>query len=878
MNQFFIGKTYAAMALLSGAVGLTVALAQTPKSKSSLIPLSPKKAAKTVASNAVASKVVKAKAEKKATSPEAEKLLFFENQVQPILQTNCLRCHGGGEKASGKLRLTSREEALKGGISGPAINLEKPGESLLLKAVNYVDDLEMPPSGKLPKTQIDILTKWVEMGAPWKASKASIAKTDAQHGPPQVNAETMKFWSFQPVKLPKIPAVKTKNWVRSPIDNFVLAKLETNNLKPAAPADRISLLRRATYDLIGLPPSPEEVKAFVADKSPDAYEKVLDRLLASPQYGERWGRHWLDLVRYGETNSFERDDPKPFVWRYRDYVIRSLNEDKPYDQFIREQLAGDELPQVTPDTLIATGYYRLGQWDDEPSDPKQAQYDELDDIVATTSQAFLGMTVNCARCHDHKIDPISQKDYYKFLSFFQNTTRYGVRNAESVAKNSLRPISPKEEQERYAKESQAYKSQMEELDKQISEIDKPIIEGFSPVEKEEFKSAQNRLPLLKKRVPQTLSEENFQKYAGLTEKRDQLAKAPPKGLEQALSISESGRVPEKTFVMMRGNPHVPGDEVQPGFLSVLAPPQPAIPDLGAQATSSGRRLALANWIAGKDNQLTSRVMVNRVWQHHFGRGIVRSPNNFGFLGDKPTHPELLDWLAAEFVKGDWKLKPLHKTMMLSGAYRMSSQADAKALSKDPENNLFWRFDMRRLDAEEIRDSILYANNSLNLKGGGPSIYPIIPKEVLAGQSRPGHGWGKSTPQEMARRSVYIHVKRSLSVPLLASFDAADTDFTCPVRFATTQPTQALSMVNSAFTNEQAQIFVDYLKKNAGANTRAQVQLGLSRVLQREASSKEIERGLKMIRSLQRDHDASETEALKYFCIVLLNLNEFIYLN
>lgn len=873
MNQFLIGRTYAAIAVMSGAIGLTVSLAQVPasKTKPSLIPVATRKAQKKAAT------VVKTNEDKKTAAIEAEKILFFENQVQPILQANCLRCHGGGEKASGKLRLTSREEVLKGGVSGPAIDLAKPGDSLLLKAINYVDDLEMPPAGKLPKTQIEVLTKWVEMGAPWKAQKAVAAKSDAQHGPPQVNAETMKFWSFQPVKLPKVPVVKNKTWARNPIDNFVLAKLEKSGLKPAPPADRIGLLRRATYDLIGLPPTPEDVKAFLADKSPQAYETVLDRLLASPQYGERWGRHWLDLVRYGETNSFERDDPKPFVWRYRDYIIRSLNEDKPYDQFIREQLAGDELPKATPDTLIATGYYRLGQWDDEPSDPLQARYDELDDIVATTSQAFLGMTVNCARCHDHKIDPISQKDYYKFLSFFQGTTRYGG-SGRAVADNSLRSIAPPDEQLRHEKESLAYKGQLDSLNTLLTDIEKPLVEKFSPVEKEEFKSAQNRIPLLKKRVPETLSEDDFKLYTELTEKRDKMVKNPPKGLEQALAITEKGRVPDKTFLMLRGNPHVPGDEVQPGFLSVLAPPQPEIPNLGPEAKSSGRRLALANWIAAKSNPLTARVMANRIWQHHFGRGIVRSPNNFGFLGDKPTHPELLDWLAVEFMKGDWKLKPLHKTVMLSNAYRMSSKADAKALDKDPENNLFWRFDMRRLDAEEIRDSVLFVNKSLNLKGGGPSIYPTIPKEVLAGQSRPGSGWGKSTPEEMARRSVYIHIKRSLTVPLLASFDAADTDFTCPVRFATTQPTQALSMVNSAFTNEQASLLADYLKKQRPGHVKAQVMLGLSRVLQREPKVKEIERGLKMIQSFQRDHGASETQALKYFCIVLLNLNEFIYLD
>ena len=813
---------------------------------------------------------------------EAEKIKFFETQVQPILQPNCMRCHGG-EKAAGGLRLTSREAVLKGGKSGPSVNLAQPGKSLLVEAINYTnEDLQMPPSGPLARTQIDIITRWVKMGLPWTPEKSSAAKGSAphadRHGPPPVNAETMKFWSFQPVKRPAVPVVKNKSWVTNAVDNFVLAKLEAGGLKPAPPVGKAALLRRAYYDLTGLPPSPDEVKAFLVDKSAHAYEKVVDRLLASPQYGERWGRHWLDLVRYAETNSFERDDPKPFAWRYRDYVISSLNEDKPYDQFVREQLAGDELDKVTPETITATGYYRLGQWDDEPSDADQARYDELDDIVATTSQVYLGMTVNCARCHDHKIDPIPQKDYYSMLSFFQGVTRYGNRSAESVAKNSLRPIGPEDEQTRYEKEATDYKARLDDFKTQLAEIEKPAIADFSPVEKEEFKHKQNRVPLLKKRVPAKLSEAQFKKYVEVAREQDELMKAPPKGLEQALAVTESGPVPPKTHVLMRGNPHVPGDVVETAFLSVLAPPAPVIANPAPDAKSSGRRLALANWITSKENQLTARVMVNRVWQHHFGRGIVRSPNNFGFLGTAPTHPELLDWLASEFTRNGWKLKALHKLMMMSSTYRMSAQADAKALAKDPENNLMWRFDMRRLDAEEIRDAILAVNGSLNLKAGGPSIYPTIPKEVLAGQSRPGSGWGKSSPEEMARRSVYIHIKRSLTVPLLASFDAADTDFTCPTRFATTQPTQALSMVNSDFMAEQARLFVRYLKKEAGANPAAQVKLGLWRVLQREPSEKEVARGVKLLESLRQKHYASETEALQYYCIVLLNLNEFMYLD
>ena len=667
------------------------------------------------------------------------------------------------------------------------------------------------------------------------------------------------------------------------MDAFILSKLEAKHLAPAAPASKIALLRRAAYDLTGLPPTPAQVSAFLADTSPKAYEKVVDRLLASPQYGERWGRHWLDLVRYAESNSFERDNPKPFVWRYRDYVIKSFNDDKPYNQFVREQLAGDELPNATNESLIATGYYRLGTWDDEPSDPEQARYDELDDVVATTAQTFLGLTVNCARCHDHKLDPIPQKDYYRLLSFFQGTTRYGGLQdgkGHSFEENSLRATASPEAQKRYETETADYKKKLAALETEISATETVAAKDFSPVEKEEFRRRDRRVAIVQKRVPALISAAQFTRYETAAKQRDDLQKSPPVGLEMALCVTETPTIPA-SHVMLRGNPHAPGDEVQPGFLSVLANTQPSAlsPQPSAlNAHSSGRRLALADWIASPQNQLTARVMANRVWQYHFGRGIVRTSSNFGFQGSPPTHPELLDWLAGELVKNGWKLKPLHRLIMLSSAYRMGSQADLKALAKDPENDLFWRFDMRRLDAEEIRDSILAADGSLNTKMAGPSIYPTLPTEVLAGQSMPGHNWFTSTPEEQKRRSVYIHIKRSVSVPLLASFDASDTDFACPVRFATTQPTQALGMLNSAFLNEQAQVFADSITKQAGNDPAKQVRVALRRVLQREPTAKETLRGVTFMQTMQTKHRVSKPESLRQFCLIALNLDEFVYLD
>ena len=796
---------------------------------------------------------------------------FFAEQVKPILQNNCLSCHSG-EKPQGGLTLTSREAILKGGASGPSLDLKHPGTGLLLDAVNY-KGRRMPPSGKLSPAQIQTLTRWAEMGAPWPAG-AQAALAPAHAGPPPVTPETMKFWSFQPVRPVQPPVVKRSGWVRNPIDAFILRKLEANGLGPNPYATRPTLIRRAYYDLTGLPPTPEEVQAFVADRSPNAWEKVVDRLLASPAYGEKWGRHWLDLVRYAESNSYERDGTKPNAWRYRDYVIQSLNADKPYDQFVTEQLAGDELPEVTPERLIATGYYRLGIWDDEPADPELALYDDLDDISSTTSQVFLGITIGCARCHDHKLDPIPQKDYYRFLSFFGGVRRYGEGG---VPLASLRPIVPQAEQDVQAAEVAAHEAKVKTNTDAIAVIEAKVTSDFIPVEKEDFRTEANQVRIVGKRVPALLSQAEFDRYLSLRDEREQLKKYQPRALDSALCVTEVGTTARPMNVLLRGNPHNPGDPVEPGFPSVLAPPTPLI-SLPAEKRSSGRRLALARWIASPQNPLTARVLANRIWQYHFGRGIVRSTSNFGFQGDKPTHPELLDWLAGQLTANGWRMKPLHKIIMLSAAYQMSSTGNTAALAKDPENDLFWRFNMQRLEAEEVRDSILAANGSLNRKMGGPSFYPTIPAEVLAGQSVPGANWGKSTPEEQRRRSVYIFLKRSLITPIIASFDGAETDFSCAARFSTTQPTQALGMMNSAFVNDEARTFAEYLRKHAGPHPADQVKLALWRVTQRAPTPTEITRGAKLIDALQKQDGMNADQALSAFCTVALNLNEFLYLD
>ena len=596
-------------------------------------------------------------------------------------------------------------------------------------------------------------------------------------------------WSFQPVRQTVPPAWAAQRQGEVPghvIDTFIAERLRQKGLPVPKAATRTTLIRRVTYDLTGLPPTPEAVEAFVNDPSAQAWENLVDRLLESPHYGEKWGRHWLDLVRFAETNSYETDEVKPHAWRYRDYVIRAFNSDKPYDQFIREQLAGDELPDSGADGLIATGFYRLGIWDNDPADKDLALYDQLDDLVATTGQVFLGLTVDCARCHDHKIDPISQRDYYSLLAFFRNIHPY--RNGGGT----------------------------------------------------------DEVPL------------------------------PGDKQAKALAVTEPGPVAPVTHLLRRGNPGSLGEEVQPGFPGVLGASVPTvIPP--ASGRSSGRRRALADWIASPDNPLTARVIVNRVFQHHFGRGLVRTPSDFGVQGSLPTHPELLDWLAGYFIQEGWSLKRLHRLILTSQSYQASATPTAEALKADPANDLFSRFDMRRLTAEEIRDSVLWVGGSGNPRMYGPGMYVALPKEVLASQSVPGKGWGDSPKVEQARRSIYIHVKRSLLSPVLLSFDLAETDRSTPVRFATTQPTQALGMLNGSFFNEQARVLADRIRAEVGSQPQAQVRRALHRVTTRPPSDLEISRGVALLQLLTSEEGLGATAALDAFCLLAFNLNEFLYL-
>jgi hypothetical protein len=716
----------------------------------------------------------------RAASPgfSPEQVEFFRSKVQPILTSRCLKCHGGEAKVRGGFRVDSRESMLKGGELGPAVTPETPDESLLLQAINY-DGLEMPPSGRLPKEEVETLTRWVKMGAPWTpGGKAPVAeaKAEVQADSPEKHRD---YWAYRPITRPAVPTTQDSKWGRNPIDFFILARLESAGLSPMAEADRVTLLRRVSFDLIGLPPTPEEVDAFLNDKSDNAYERMVDRLLDSPHYGEKWGRHWLDLVRYAETNGFERDSAKPNAWRYRDYVIDSFNKDKPYDRFLAEQIAGDEIAPNSPEAMIATGYYRLGMWDDEPADKPLARYEVLDSILSTTTQVILGMTVNCARCHDHKKDPIPQTDYYRLLAFFNDITNQDGKNSTTM-------------------------------------------------------------------------------HLGASQKID------------VMCVKESGK--RETHVLLRGNPNLVGPKVEPVIPVVLG---------GNETTfvpGPGKRRALAEWLVDRRNPLTARVMANRLWQYHFGRGIVPTSNDFGKLGEAPTHPELLDWLASELRDGGWTLKRMHRLILNSSTYRMSSRGSEAGLARDPSNLLFWRFPMRRLQAEEVRDSILAVTGVLNMKAGGPSIFPPIPRDVLAGQSVPGKGWSVSPPSEANRRSVYVHVKRSLSVPILAIHDAADTDSSCAVRYTTTVPTQSLGLLNGEFANEQARAFADRLRREVPGDLVGQIRRAIRLTTAHEPEPDEVDRDAAFVKSLASQGKMTSDEALVQYCLLSLNSNEFVYLD
>jgi hypothetical protein len=738
---------------------------------------------------------------------------FFREKIEPVLEANCFECHSAtAMKIKGGLRLDSREASRRGGETGPAVVPGDPQKSLLLQAIRHEGDLQMPPKKpKLSDAVIADFVKWVELGAPDPREAETTASS------PYDFKKAREFWAFQPVKRTDPPVVKDKRWVEMPLDRFVLAKLEANGLRPAPPASKAELIRRVYFDLTGLPPSPEEIKAFTGDRSPKAYERLVDRLLASPHFGERSAQFWLDVVRYAETEGFEYDRHLPDAWRYRDYVINAFNHDKPFDQFLTEQIAGDEIAPDDPEKQTATVFHRLGPVRRNAGNPEIAlsRNEILTERADAIGAAFLGLTVGCARCHDHKFDPIPQKDYYRLQAYLAGTQEYDLL------------LVPAEEKRAWEQQSRSINDELKTL--------RRALEKAEGAEREK----------LEKQI------------------EEQEAKLPP----TPPTIPGIHNVPEQRtemHVLKRGVWENKGEAVAPRPLSVLV--SDALPELPAELPKP--RTELAQWLTDPKQPLTPRVAVNRIWQQHFGLGLVKTPNDFGANGDRPSHPELLDWLASELVTNGWKLKPLHRMILLSSAYRQSSPSPMAAMAAklDPENRWLWQFNRRRLSAEEIRDAMLAVSGQLNLKEGGRSVIAPVDKELVRQLYKPAQWDVTRDTAEHDRRSIYLIAKRNLRLPFMEVFDAPALLTSCPARESSTHAPQALELLNGKLSNELAEAFARRLQHDTGGNPQKMVERACWLALGRPPARAERDLSLAYLRE----------GSPKEFALAIFNLNAFLY--
>jgi mono/diheme cytochrome c family protein len=811
---------------------------------------------------------------------------FFKEKVAPIFERNCVMCHGARVQRSG-LDLRSEGTILKGGARGPAVVPGDAGKSLLYRLIAHKEEPAMPMGmDKLGEAEVAVIAQWINGLSPKPATAAETIPT-RQPGY-SITEKDRQFWSFiKPVR-PASPKVKDRRWVRNEIDAFVLSKLEQNGLRPNRAASPRELLRRVYFDLTGLPPSPEETAEFLKRPSEAAYAKVVDRLLASPHYGERWGRHWLDLARYADSGGYEFDYDRPHAWRYRDYVIKSFNEDKPYNRFIIEQLAGEQLDGVdvkaNPEALISTGFVRSGPTVDN-ADNEETRMDELDDMVTTTSTVFLGLTVGCARCHDHKYDPIPQRDYYRMQAIF-----FPFQKTEAV-------MVSKEEEAVHKARNKEIDEQVRPFRQKIAAIEKPVRErllnekvefhvqlaemsnGFEGKTKDQYRDETagrfaKDVNLQPEEIEALLSPEDLKARKELQNEIDKINKTRPKLLPAAMGVTDKDD-PGKAYLLNRGDWRNKGEEVHPGLPQVLAG--------GADLDPKNRRRQLAEWVASADNPLTARVAANRIWQYHFGKGIVKTPSDFGATGDRPSHPELLDWLAAELVKRGWSWKAMHRLILLSNTYRQASLFDERAAAKDPENRLLWRMNPRRLEAEPLRDSVLAVSGKLNSEMFGPGIYPRIDPDVINTGSRPRWPLDAKDDQSTWRRSVYIFVKRSVLLPLIEVFDCPATVVSGPSRAVSTVSPQALALMNNEFVLRQSGFFAERVAREAGADRRAQVVRAFEIALNRPPDAGEIEWSLSFLKSqadgyARRKDEKPEASALRDFCHAIINLNEFLYVD
>ncbi|MEZ6061612.1 MAG: PSD1 and planctomycete cytochrome C domain-containing protein [Planctomycetaceae bacterium] len=754
-----------------------------------------------------------------ATAQGDEQPLTFEQQVAPILDRHCFRCHGSEQREAG-LDLRRRFTIVEGGDSGPAIVAGRPEQSLLIQ---LIDDGAMPPEGepRLSDEDADVIRQWVHSGAE-TAGKTEPPLSDAGDFEAGFSEGERNHWAFQPVPEVTPPEVPNTSWVNTPVDAFVLEKLWKHGWQPAPKASKATLIRRVYFDLIGLPPTPQEVAAFENDTSSTAWQDVVDRLLASPHYGEKWAQHWLDVVRFAETEGFEYDRHLPDAWRYRDYVIDSLNDDKPFDQFVTEQIAGDELSTDNLQYQAAAVFHRLGAVRRNAGNPDIAlsRNEVLTERTNIIGEAFLGLTVGCARCHNHQLEPITQKDYYRLQAYLAATEEHNIMLIPDT-------------------EAQAWNDETIAINKQI----KMLREAAELTDGEEKQRLEQQVRSLTATLPPN----------------------PP----TIPGIRNDFQNRTSIHVLRRGIWEHKGVAVGPRPLSILV--SASMPELPADEPLP--RTRLAEWITDSEHPLTSRVVVNRLWQHHFGTGLVKTANDLGTHGEPPSHPELLDWLAGTLVKGGWQWKPIHRLIVLSSAYQQASrlphEADTAARTAvDPENRLLWKFSRRRLSAEELRDAMLAVSGRINLKAGGPSVMPPVDPVLVDLLYNPSQWKVADDPSEHCRRSIYLIAKRNLRLPFMEAFDAPALQTSCPARESSTHAPQALELLNGAFANQTAAAFADRLVRECGDDHAAVVDRAFRLAIGRGPTAAERQ----LSREFLRDQSIDE------FALAILNLNGFAYVD
>jgi hypothetical protein len=940
----------------------------------------------------------------------AEKNEFFESKIRPLLSSKCFACHGS-EMQMAKLNLSTAADFFKGGESGPVVVKGEPENSRLINAVNYQGQIKMPPTGKLKDAEIADLVAWIKIGAPWPEAGAVAVAVEKPRGY-QFTEQQKKFWAFQPVKEYTPPKVKNAAWSQSPLDPFILAELEKKGLSPARPASKLALLRRATFDLTGLPPTEKEIEAFVADRSPNAFAKVVDRLLASQRYGERWGRHWLDVVRYADSAGADEDIRYPYAYRYRDYVLEAFNNDLPYNEFIKQQLAGDLLPAAKPGDvnttgIIATGFLQVGPKLLAEQDKPKMVYDMVDEQLDVATRAFLGLTVACARCHDHKFDPIPTRDYYSLASIFASTKSL-AKVEGTVSQLYFAPLVTKDVAELYNAHQDKVKAKQEEIDEvtgteadrhaevlraqmlsylpaawqyenrpgsmadlkladfaqqqnldvivlerwitylkpsidvrphlkrwyeatdaataalsrsetqqklpeppaALAEVARSFQEGLKTLaaERNEAQQAHKKnvtearrlgMPLPERinldvarqrfltdvtdkkgplALPDTEPEKLFSaasvaKLAELRKEFEALKAASPPEPPMACAVTEGLPVQQKVFI--RGNTANPGEDAPKLFLRVIAGEQQT------PVTKGSGRLELAEWLTRPDHPLTSRVMVNRLWQWHFGEGLVRTSSNFGKLGELPSHPELLDYLARQFVKQDWSIKAMHRLIMLSSTYQMGSDISNQSAEMDPDNRLLSHMNRRRLDAEEIRDGMLALTGQLDLTVGGT---------LQSGFGTDGENSGgrlSINPDSSVRRTVYLPIRRSNLPSLFNLFDFGDATTPGEGRARTNVSPQALYMMNGEAVTKRSRELARALLEGNGSDDQ-RIALAYQRTLGRAPTDEEVRESLDYVESYRKKSLATaqasgavatpNLDAWQSFCRVLLSSNEFIYVD